>query len=404
VNRFIGSHLVAMLVLTTLTFSVGVAQKAPCMTRHWVEERTGISFRCDTDIPNLYAWEQLAGGRLPYLDPCISAVHECDEYPVGTMYLMRAVAWSIGSGGDPYARFSWLATWLLLVCALWITWCLERMGARTLMFAAAPVLLTAGTLNWDLVPVSLATAATLAFLRRRDVRAGGLLGLGAIVKLYPALLTIPFALDRLRAGAREGAAKLSGTVVATWIAGNLPFASLGFAAWATFFRYNSKRPPDFDSLWEVACNLHLCPPTVAVNVASFALAGLGTCLAWRAARRHATQLPVWMLAFPLLVMVILTGKVWSSQYSLWLLPWFALTSVPWLAFFEYQLAETAEYLTRYLYFSTVVSGRGLSYWGLGVIVLIRAALLIRCLLLWIRRPNPVIDMASIGVAGGEPTD
>jgi hypothetical protein len=107
-----------------------------------------------------------------------------------------------------------------------------------------------------------------------------------------------------------------------------------------------------------------------------------------------------MAAFPLLVFVMLTGKVWSSQYSLWLLPWFALTSVPWLAFFEYQLAEVAEYLTRYLYFSTVVSGRGLSYWGFGVIVLIRAALLIRCLLLWIRRPDPVINMTSIGVSGG----
>ncbi len=391
-----------MLVLTTLTFSLGVAQKAQCMTRHWVEKRTGVSFRCDTDIPNLYAWEQLAGGRLPYLNPCHPAMHECDEYPVGTMYLMRAVASGVGSGGDPYARFSWLATWLLLGCALWVTWCLERMGARTLLFAAAPVLITTGTLNWDLVPVALATAATLAFLRKQDIRSGTFLGIGAIVKLYPGLLAIPFALDRLRAGTKDGAVKLGGTAAATWIAGNIPFALLGFAGWATFFRYNSRRPPDFDSLWEVVCKLDLCPPTVVVNVASATIVGVGTWFAWRAASRRAHGLPIWMLGFPLLVVVMLAGKVWSSQYSLWLLPWFALTSVPWLAFFEYQLAEVAEYLARYLYFSTVVSGRGLSYWVLGAILLIRAALLFRCLLIWIHRPDPVTNMGQIGVAAGEP--
>jgi hypothetical protein len=381
-----------MLVVTTLMFGLGAAQKTQCLRRQWVEDKSGVVFLCDTDIPHLYVWEQLAGGRLPYLDPCRTPVpdRQCDEYPAGTMYLMRGVASLTGDGGDPYWRFSWAATLILYLCALWITWTLERMGARTVLFAAAPVLVTAGTLNWDLVPVAFATAGTLAYLQGRDTRSGALLGLGAFVKLYPGLLAIPFAFDRFRAGAKERAARLVALTGGVWIAGNLPFAILGFAGWIWFFRYNSRRPPDFDSLWEVLCHLHLCPPTAIVNVASAGLAVWGTWWSWRAARRREQGLPIWISAFPLLVMVLLTGKVWSSQYSLWLLPWFAVTGVPWFLFLEYQLAEVAEYLVRYHYFGTVISGHGISYWVLGAIVVIRAALLFRCLRSWIRHPEPLI--------------
>jgi uncharacterized membrane protein len=209
------------------------------------------------------------------------------------------------------------------------------------------------------------------------------------VKLYPALLAIPFAIHRTAAGARDRAIRLIAITGGIWVAANLPFAILGFAGWARFFRFNSRRPPDFDSVWEVLCHLHLCPPTPIVNVASAALAVAGTWWAWRAARRHAATVPVWMLAFPMLVMVLLTGKVWSSQYSLWLLPWFAVTGVPWFLFVEYQLAEVAEYFVRYHYFGTVISGRGMSYWVLGAVVVIRALLLFRCLMAWIRQPEPV---------------
>jgi hypothetical protein len=146
--------------------------------------------------------------------------------------------------------------------------------------------------------------------------------------------------------------------------------------------------------------VHLCPPTPVVNIASVGLAAAGTWWSWHAAKRRSEGLPIWISAFPLLVMVLLTGKVWSSQYSLWLLPWFAVTGVPWFLFLEYQLAEVAEYLVRYHYFGTVISGRGISYWVLGAIVLIRAALLLRCLLYWVRHPDPVIASAAVPAATG----
>lgn len=95
-----------------------------------------------------------------------------------------------------------------------------------------------------------------------------------------------------------------------------------------------------------------------------------------------------MLAFPFLVLLLVAGKVWSSQYSLWLLPWFALGRIRVLPFLQYQPSEVAEFLLRYRYFETVITGHALPYIFLGGIVAIREALLLRCLALWIRDPLP----------------
>jgi hypothetical protein len=95
------------------------------------------------------------------------------------------------------------------------------------------------------------------------------------------------------------------------------------------------------------------------------------------------------LFFPLLIAVLLLGKVWSPQYSLWLLPWFALTRVPFATFFAYQLAEILEVLTRYSYFNHLQTGRGATYAVLAVVIVVRAALLVRCLVAWLRDPTPV---------------
>ena len=97
-------------------------------------------------------------------NPYQPSTRACDEYPVGTMYLMRAVAWVSGHGSNPYGPFFWWSMAVLLAAALATTWALERLGGRTLMFAASPVLALAGSVNWDLVPVALATLGFLAYV------------------------------------------------------------------------------------------------------------------------------------------------------------------------------------------------------------------------------------------------
>ena len=301
---------------------------------------------------------------------------------------MRAVAWVSGHGSNPYGPFFWWSMAVLLAAALATTWALERLGGRTLMFAASPVLALAGSVNWDLVPVALATLGFLAYVRRRPVLAGILWGVGAAAKLYPALLALPSAAEERRRADQGSAIRLLLATGATWLAANIPFAILAFEGWMVFFRFSGDRLPDYDSLWWVLCRAAFCVPTRVVNIASLLIAAAVTAWIWRRVTHRAPDVPRWMLTFPLLAMLLITSKVWSPQYSLWLLPWFAMTRVRTITFVEYQLAEVLEFMVRFLFFETLGGGSGPSYGVLSIIIIVRALLLLRCVVEWIRDPMP----------------
>lgn len=184
----------AVLACLAGTLAVGLAVKAPCASGNWSDGRQ-YERLCYTDIVPLLGTEQLTGDRLPYLDPCVESDGQCDEYPVLSMYTMRAAAWV----SDGVLGFFTANAVLLILAAFATAICLYLLvGARALYFALAPTLAIYGLMNWDLIAVALTTGATLAYARRRDVASGVLLGLGAAAKLYPALLVVPFVAGRLR--------------------------------------------------------------------------------------------------------------------------------------------------------------------------------------------------------------
>ena len=160
------------------------ARRDRAPTGYWGDGRQ-YRLLCYSDIVPLLSTEQLAGNRLPFLQPCLETGGQCDEYPVLTMYFMRVAAWV---GGNTTAGFFTANAMLLWMCAAAIATSSTCWAGKALWFALAPTLLIYGFMNWDLFAVALATGALLAFARRRDGLAGVLLGLGAAAKFYPALL------------------------------------------------------------------------------------------------------------------------------------------------------------------------------------------------------------------------
>lgn len=381
-----GRSLVGFLVLATGVVLVGALQKAPCADRQYVELREGVTFQCYSDVADLLHTEQLLGDRLPYIDPCTAAERPCDEYPVGSMYVMRGMAWLSHGEGDLYARFYWWNVALLLICALATTWALERLGAQTLLFAVAPTLAIYGTMNWDLIPVALSTGATLALLRGRGRTSGLLLGIAGAVKIYPLLLVPPFALHLRARGDRRGALRLVAWAAVVWLAANLPLAVWGTDGWLTFFRFNAARPAEYDSLWRVACEAGLCLEASAVNVLSLLATAVLTAVVWRARVRRWPTTPLWHLCFPLLVAFLLTNKVASPQYGLWLLPWFALVAPSMRPFLAYQATEVLVYMARFSVFPSPDADPGIAYGWLAAALLLRAAALTWVLVEWLRSP------------------
>jgi uncharacterized membrane protein len=373
------------------TMALGAATKAPCAPGQWGDLRQ-YRLLCYTDVVPLLDTEQLRGSRLPFLDACEPVEgRNCDEYPVLTMYVMRLASWI---SGDDYAPFYWVNALLLTGFAVAIAVMLYvANGSRALYFALAPTLLVYGTVNWDLVAVALATAGLLAFFRRRDRAAGVALGLGAATKLYPALLAVPLIAQRLRERRPDGAIVLAWTTAGAWLLVNLPFAAAAPTAWLTFFRFNGERGADFDSLWYIACrHLDLCPPTRAINVGSFAIFLISIAAVWAIKVRRHPDFPRWTLGLPLLVAFLLSNKVYSPQYGLWLLPWFALALPRLWPFLAFSLADVAVFVTRFSWFGRLQGAPGSSQALFEVMVFVRAAVLIWCVVSWIRREHEPIEI------------
>src|SRR6185436_10421293 len=226
-------------------------------------------------------------------------------------------------------------------------------GRRALYFALAPTLAIYATLNFDLLPVALATGGTVAYLRRRDVTSGVLLGLGAAAKLYPALLVIPFVVGRFRGREPDRGIHLAWAAAGAWIAVNLPFALAGTSGWLEFFSFNASRPADWDSLWFLVCEQASgmgCTNTRLVNLGSLGLFIGWVAIVWTIKARRQPGFPRWTLGFPLIVLFLLTNKVYSPQYSVWLLPWFALALPHLRLFLLFEAADMAVFVTRFSWF------------------------------------------------------
>lgn len=391
-TRSIGIGLVFLLVAGTL--AVGQAIKTPCVVGGWDDGRP-YTLGCYTDLIGLIQTEQLTGNRLPYLDPCQGVAEDstCDEYPVLTMWAMRFAAWSSGPSGTRFYFANGVLMWL---AAFWVALCLYLMvGHRVLYFALAPTLALAATNNWDLLAVALSTAATLAYLRRRDVWSGILLGLGTAAKLYPALLVVPFVAGRFRGKEPDRGIHLAWAAAGTWIAFNLPFALGGTRGWLEFFQNSTSRAASWNSLWDAACELGTgsgCMNTRLINVASLVLFLAWASIVWQVKARRDPGFPRWTLAFPLLVLFLLTNKVYSPQFSLWLLPWFALALPNLRLFVAFETADVVVFLTEFGWLGRQngLSG-GLADVPAGIFqaaIVVRAVILAACIVSWIRRREP----------------
>ena len=408
-TRAVGLGMVLLCAAGTMV--VGTALKSHCAGGDYSDGRQYHDL-CYSDIVPLLSTEQLAGGRLPFIDACAQTNdgNHCDEYPVLTMYVMRAAA-SIAevrtglsgySGIDTSSFYYTNAVILTLFAAATAFGIWVLAGRRALWFALAPTLLIYGTMNWDLVAVALATLALVAFASRRDGWAGVLLGLGAASKLYPALLVIPLFLQGIQDREPDRSVRVLWWTLGTWFVVNLPFAIAAPSSWFEFFRFNSDRVADFDSLWYIACRHWdaACISTGAVNLWSAIafVVSVGFLLVLKTFRQPGFAR--WTIGLPLIACFLLTNKVYSPQYGLWLLPWFALALPSWPAFAAFEVADVAVFVTRFRWFFPVYAGEGAAMssqegWYEAALVA-RAAVLIWCVVLWVREDTPVLPLGTRG--------
>ena len=347
------SVLRVLIVLATAGYVVGYVLDYSCVDGLWASPDRYEQL-CYSDIPALFGYRGFAEGFIPYLQTPPGG--QPLEYPVLTgvfMWIASLVASPIAGviGAEPIVAFfdvnviGLLAFLLIAVVATALT--VRHRPWDAAMVALAPTVILGATINWDLIPIALAALAMLAWARSKPGWAGIALGLAIAAKFYPVLLLGAFAILALRSGRWRPALVLLGSTVATWLVVNAPFAIANREGWWYFYSFNSERGVDFGSIWYAASVLGLpAVPADALNVVAAAtflalfVAIAVLCLGLRRRPRLA------QVAFLVIAAFVLSGKVYSPQYVLWLVPLAAMARPRWRDFLIWQIGEV-------IYFSAI---------------------------------------------------
>ncbi|OBA83520.1 hypothetical protein A9W99_07500 [Mycobacterium sp. 1164966.3] len=358
-----------MFVIALVFLALGWSTKAACLQSTgtgpgdqrvavWENQRAYYEL-CYSDTVPLYGAELLNQGRFPYKSSWIEtdgsgapqtrydgkpAVRYM-EYPVLTgvyQYVSMAVAKTYTALSKliplpviaevvvffDVAAFGLALAWLATV------WATSGLAGRRIwdaaLVAASPLVIFQIFTNFDALATGFAMAGLLAWARRKPALAGVLIGLGAAAKLYPLLFLGPMLVLGIRTGRLRAVAGTAASAAATWLLVNLPVLVLFPRGWSEFFRLNTRRGDDMDSLYNVVKsftgwrgfdpNLGFWEPPMVLNAVVTGLFVV-CCAAIAYIALTAPQRPrLTQLAFLTLAAFLLTNKVWSPQFSLWLVP------------------------------------------------------------------------------------
>ena len=304
--------------------------------------------------------EALARGEVPYRDFAL-------EYPPLALLAMAVPYFSWPWQPPSFEVYRWLFTaWesLLLVVLVIVA---SRMAGSFVRGVATPastaasraiagrvlvlVIVVAPSLAWrlDLLPATLAALAILAALQGRAALAGAAVGLGALAKIYPLALVPALAAMWLVPVYGRRLARFGAGLGATISIGLLPILVLaGDQAWS-FVTYQAERGLQLETVpaglillagaWSgghVALTFDHNAVHVAGNAAELyltvqpwlslicfaALAALSLTLYRRELRFMGSVQPRTIIAISIafILLLLVTNKVFSVQYTVWLLP------------------------------------------------------------------------------------
>jgi len=277
----------------------------------------------------------LSGHRLPYVDTPF-------EYPpvVGILSGLFSLATD--------RAVVYVALWglVLVVVAAATAAVLERAAGprRTLaFFALTPQLVLLAGINFDLLATGLFAVAAIAARGRKETWSMAALALGTATKLFPAAAA-PLAVIR---GERK--LLLAALFVAVLAVLYVP-TSLGAGAGSssTFGRYLAGIAPNLDSPWGLLSRALETAGFGAANTLVLAVTLLGLAVTYLVAvlPRARTADPVACYGFAVLTLV-LWSRLYSPQYSLWMLPLFVMLPLGGRTFALLAVADTLVFVSIY---------------------------------------------------------
>jgi len=355
-----------VLISVALVFlSFGFLSKAQCLQGaragdgsvflDWSGDRQYVA-ACYNDITPLYSGRGLDEPGFPYAYSWVEGdLTRYLEYPVlaglfqwltGTLSRLTYPLVELTGLAVPEASWFFALT-ALLMSGLWvltIRLVADLAGHRiwdTVLVAASPLVVVHAFTNWDIPSITLAVAGMHAASRSRYGLAGLWIGLGTAFKLWPLYLLGAYLVLAIRDRRYAPFLRMLGAAIGSWLALNVPVMLAYPEGWGEFLRLNSERGYEWTTIYAIIGRELPFPdlPVPVLNVVSFGLfaaACLGILfLGLRAqARPRAVE-----LIFLIVVAFLLFNKVWSPQYSLWLVVPAVLALPRWRLLLSWMLID-----------------------------------------------------------------
>jgi uncharacterized membrane protein len=359
-----------LILMTAGAALIGYLSKAHCLRSGWGEGK--YTHLCYSDIPPLYGLRGLADGAVPYVTDL--PTDQVLEYPALTGVFVYLAA-RLTPAGDTRWFFDvnvlmLLACWLVAVLAIALAQRSRPWDAA--MVALAPGIILAGTINWDLLPVALVAVSVALWAHQRPGWSGFTLGLAIAAKFYPVVLIGPMLLLCWRARTWSAFLRYLAGAAAGWLIINVPFMLANFDGWSRFYTFSRERGEDFGSVWFALTTAgHPVPAEVLNTVATavFLVLCLGIALlTWRAPMTPR----VGQLLFLVVAAFLITNKVYSPQFVIWLTPLAVLARPRWRDFLIWQAAQAVYFVGIWLYLAGLDGGdsKGLSRETYSVVILV----------------------------------
>ena len=353
---------------------------------------------CYSDLITLWFGRGQADGRIPYIDQPL-------EYPplIGLqIWIAALLARAAGGGVIAFYNVNAAINAGYVLTTLAVLRHMEVPVRRQLWGAGATPIALYAFLNWDPLAVLLLMLAVALHVRGRDGAAGVAAGLGTAAKLFPALLIPLVVIARLRQRNVVAAARHAGAAVLAWAAVNVPLALAAPEGWSRFFELSRGRGATSATLWALADELQLLRlDRAALNRASaLAFAG-GAVVILVVGLRRRSPAATWSLLLPLLAWFLVTNKVFSPQFDLWLVPLLALLLPGAGPFVAFVVADLAVFASEFAYLGQRAGfGPFVGYGPLGAAVAIRAGVLVWIIFVALRQPMPAPPAAATRAAPG----
>ena len=418
-----------MFVVALVFLALGWSTKAACLqstgkgtgdqrVANWNNQRAYYEL-CYSDTVPLYGAELLSDGKFPYKSswvetdssgrpqtrydgkpairymeyPVLTGIYQYVSMTLAKTYTALSNMHVVPVVAEVVVFFDVAAIGLALAWLATVRAAAGLAGRRVwdaALVAASPLVIFQIFTNFDALATAFAVGGLLAWSRRRPVQAGVLIGLGIAAKLFPALLLAPLFVLGLRTGRLAEATRTAACAVGTWLLVNLSVMLLFPRGWSEFFRLNARRGDDMDSIYNVVKSftrwpgfdrgLGLWEPPAVLN-AVVAVLFLACCAAiCYVALTAPTRPRLPQLAFLIVAAFLLTNKVWSPQFSLWLVP-LAVLALPHRRILLTWMAIDAAVWVPRMYYLYTVPNRGLpEQWFTAMVLLRDVAVVLLCAL------------------------